>query len=44
VILHGSVFDRAVRERIVDAFHLGGQEVTDEWDEHYDPLPEEFQF
>jgi hypothetical protein len=44
VILHGSVFDQAVRGKIADAFDLGGHDVTDEWDEHYDPLPEDFSF
>ena len=44
VILHGSVFDTAIRAKVVRSFRLQGHRVTDEWDEHYDPLPEEFSF
>jgi len=44
VILHGSVFDTAIRAKVVAAFRLQGHRVADEWDEHYDPLPEEYSF
>lgn len=44
VILHGSVFDEAIQELIVEAFELRDQHVAVEWDEHYDPLPEEYEF
>ena len=44
VILHGSEFSRTQQESVIDRFGLTRQPVTDEWDEHYDPLPEEFSF
>lgn len=44
VILHGSVFDVQIRAAVIEAFQLADVRVTDEWDEHYDPLPEDFSF
>lgn len=43
-ILHGSSFTERIKKQVIEAFHLPTEKVVDEWDEHYDPLPEDFIF
>jgi hypothetical protein len=44
VILHGSSFTKKIQEQIIQAFHLPVEDTVDDWDEHYDPLPEDVSF
>lgn len=44
IIYHGDDFNDSVRKDLIEQLHLPKDEVIDEVDEHYNPLPEDFQF